>query len=47
MPGHVVTLVADALNDDRKSVKGPKVMLLSVAYKKDIDDVREPFPRDH
>src|SRR6266404_8641049 len=41
MPDHVVTLVADALNDDRKSVKGAKVMLLGVAYKKDIDDVRE------
>src|SRR6266404_1823749 len=41
MPDHVVTLVADALNDDRKSVKGSKVMLLGVAYKKDIDDVRE------
>ncbi|MFN2531905.1 MAG: nucleotide sugar dehydrogenase [Pyrinomonadaceae bacterium] len=41
MPDHVVQLVADGLNDDRKPVKGSKVLLLGVAYKKDIDDVRE------
>ncbi|HEX8098061.1 MAG TPA: nucleotide sugar dehydrogenase, partial [Pyrinomonadaceae bacterium] len=41
MPDHVVTLVADGLNDERKSVKGSRVLLLGVAYKKDIDDVRE------
>ena len=41
MPEHVVTLVTDALNEERKSLKGSRVLLLGVAYKKDIDDVRE------
>jgi UDP-N-acetyl-D-glucosamine dehydrogenase len=41
MPDHVVTLVADGLNDARKAVNGAKVLLLGVAYKKDINDVRE------
>jgi len=41
MPEHVVQLVADGLNDEEKSMKGSHVLLLGVAYKKDIDDVRE------
>ncbi|HVQ38253.1 MAG TPA: nucleotide sugar dehydrogenase [Pyrinomonadaceae bacterium] len=41
MPDHVVQLVADGLNDDRKPMKGSRILLLGVAYKKDIDDVRE------
>jgi UDP-N-acetyl-D-glucosamine dehydrogenase len=41
MPDHVVQLVSDGLNDARKSVKGSRVLLLGVAYKKDINDVRE------
>ncbi|MGB8508275.1 MAG: nucleotide sugar dehydrogenase [Pyrinomonadaceae bacterium] len=41
MPDHVVTLVVDGLNDERKSLNGARVLLLGVAYKKDIDDVRE------
>jgi len=41
MPEHVVRLVWDGLNDDRKSLKGARVLLLGVAYKKDINDVRE------
>jgi UDP-N-acetyl-D-glucosamine dehydrogenase len=41
MPEHVVQLVSDGLNDDRKSMKGARVLLLGVAYKRDIDDVRE------
>ena len=41
MPEHVCALVADALNDQRKSVKGSRVLVLGVTYKKDIDDVRE------
>ena len=41
MPDHVVQLVADGLNDASKSMKGSRVLLLGVAYKKDIDDVRE------
>ena len=34
-------LVADGLNDESKSMKGSRILLLGVAYKKDIDDVRE------
>jgi UDP-N-acetyl-D-glucosamine dehydrogenase len=41
MPEHVVQLVSDGLNDDRKAMKGSRVLLLGVAYKRDIDDVRE------
>lgn len=41
MPQHVVQLVADGLNDDSKPLKGSQVLLLGVAYKKDIDDMRE------
>jgi UDP-N-acetyl-D-glucosamine dehydrogenase len=41
MPDHVVQLVADGLNDARKPMNGSRVLLLGVAYKKDIDDVRE------
>ena len=41
MPYHVVDAVAGALNDHRKSLKGAKVLVLGVAYKKDVDDLRE------
>ncbi|HQZ39458.1 MAG TPA: nucleotide sugar dehydrogenase [Vicinamibacterales bacterium] len=41
MPAHVVTRVAEALNAHRKPVNGSKVHVLGVAYKRDIDDVRE------
>ena len=41
MPDHVVQLVSDGLNDDRKAMNGARVLLLGVAYKRDIDDVRE------
>ena len=41
MPEHVVQLVSDGLNDDRKAMNGSRVLLLGVAYKRDIDDVRE------
>jgi UDP-N-acetyl-D-glucosamine dehydrogenase len=41
MPAHVVGRVADALNDRGKPVKGSKVCLLGMAYKKDVDDPRE------
>ena len=41
MPKYVIKLVADSLNDNEKSVKGSKVLILGVAYKKDIDDMRE------
>lgn len=41
MPEHVVQLVADGLNEECKPMKNSRVLLLGVAYKKDIDDVRE------
>src|SRR6185369_11925871 len=41
MPDHVAQLVSDGLNDDRKAMNGARVLLLGVAYKKDINDVRE------
>ena len=41
MPEHVVQLIADGLNDESKAMKGSRILLLGVAYKKDIDDVRE------
>jgi UDP-N-acetyl-D-glucosamine dehydrogenase len=41
MPKYVAGLVRDALNEQEKSVKGAKILILGVAYKKDIDDMRE------
>jgi UDP-N-acetyl-D-glucosamine dehydrogenase len=41
MPEYVTELVREALNDDKKAVNGSKVLILGVAYKKDIDDMRE------
>jgi len=41
MPGHVVGLVQDGLNARGKAVKGSRVLVLGVAYKRDINDVRE------
>ncbi|HEV2304708.1 MAG TPA: nucleotide sugar dehydrogenase [Candidatus Acidoferrales bacterium] len=41
MPYHVVDAVAEALNERQKSLKGSRILLLGVAYKKDIDDLRE------
>jgi UDP-N-acetyl-D-glucosamine dehydrogenase len=41
MPEHVVQLVADGLNDERKAMNGSSILLLGVAYKKDVNDVRE------
>ncbi|HUQ30749.1 MAG TPA: nucleotide sugar dehydrogenase [Pyrinomonadaceae bacterium] len=41
MPDHVVQLISDGLNDAEKSLKNSSVLLLGVAYKKDINDVRE------
>jgi UDP-N-acetyl-D-glucosamine dehydrogenase len=41
MPAHVVRKVADALNDRGKALNGSKVLLLGMAYKKDVDDPRE------
>jgi UDP-N-acetyl-D-glucosamine dehydrogenase len=41
MPQHVVSRVAEALNEDGKPVKGSRICVLGVAYKKDVDDPRE------
>lgn len=41
MPYHVVQSVAKALNRRKKALNGSKVLVLGVAYKKDIDDLRE------
>jgi UDP-N-acetyl-D-glucosamine dehydrogenase len=41
MPYHVVTSTATALNRERKSLNGANVLILGVAYKRDIDDLRE------
>jgi UDP-N-acetyl-D-glucosamine dehydrogenase len=41
MPYHVVTATASALNQQRKSMNGAKILVLGLAYKKDIDDLRE------
>lgn len=41
MPYYVVSRVVEALNERGKSVKGAKVFMLGVAYKKNVDDLRE------
>ena len=41
MPYHVLASVTGALNSHKKSVNGARVLVLGVAYKKDIDDLRE------
>src|SRR5262249_10934104 len=41
MPYHVVNAVASALNERQKSIKDSKILMLGVAYKKDVDDLRE------
>jgi len=41
MPQHVVDKITDALNAQRKAVNGADILVMGVAYKRDIDDVRE------
>jgi UDP-N-acetyl-D-glucosamine dehydrogenase len=41
MPYHVLQAVMAALNRERKALRGSKVLVLGVAYKKDVDDLRE------
>jgi UDP-N-acetyl-D-glucosamine dehydrogenase len=41
MPAYVVAKVAQALNEERKPVNGSRVLVIGVAYKPDIDDIRE------
>jgi len=41
MPDYVIAKVVDALNRQGKAVRGSKILLLGVAYKADVDDIRE------
>jgi UDP-N-acetyl-D-glucosamine dehydrogenase len=41
MPEYVVSKVTDALNEERKAVNGSQILILGVAYKPNISDVRE------
>jgi UDP-N-acetyl-D-glucosamine dehydrogenase len=41
VPYYVVAKIQDALNATGKSIKGAKILILGVAYKKDVDDARE------
>ena len=41
MPHYVVDKIADALNSQRKAINGSSVLIAGVAYKRDIDDMRE------
>ncbi len=41
MPHHVAKIVVDALNSHKKALRGSRVLVMGVAYKADIDDVRE------
>ena len=41
MPEYVVTKLADTLNEKAKSIKNSKILVLGVAYKKDVADLRE------
>jgi UDP-N-acetyl-D-glucosamine dehydrogenase len=41
MPYYVVNKIVDTLNNFQKSVKGSKVLVLGIGYKRDMDDIRE------
>ena len=41
MPAHVVQYVAKGLNHHKKALNGARILMLGMAYKKDIDDLRE------
>jgi UDP-N-acetyl-D-glucosamine dehydrogenase len=41
MPHYVVDRIAHALNDDRKPMRGSRILVLGIAYKPDVDDIRE------
>ncbi|NOX37005.1 MAG: nucleotide sugar dehydrogenase [Calditrichaeota bacterium] len=41
MPYYVVNKLVDALNEHRKPLKGSRILILGMAYKKDVDDLRE------
>ena len=41
MPDYVVAKVAAALNEQEKAIKGSRILVLGIAYKKNVDDMRE------
>ena len=41
MPRHIVELIISSLNDHQKSINGSKILIIGIAYKKDINDCRE------
>src|SRR6266576_3924287 len=41
MPAYVATRIGDALNEAGQSVKGADILILGVAYKQDVGDIRE------
>jgi UDP-N-acetyl-D-glucosamine dehydrogenase len=41
MPGHVVQIVVDALNDRERAVRGARILVLGVAYKANVADTRD------
>jgi UDP-N-acetyl-D-glucosamine dehydrogenase len=41
MPAYVVRKISDALNDASRSARGSRVLVLGIAYKKDVSDLRE------
>jgi UDP-N-acetyl-D-glucosamine dehydrogenase len=41
MPGYVVQMVVDALNDRARSVRGARILILGVAYKANVADIRD------
>ncbi|MBT3589747.1 MAG: nucleotide sugar dehydrogenase [Candidatus Marinimicrobia bacterium] len=41
MPNHVVNIISDGLNEHQKALNGSQILILGVAYKKNVNDVRE------
>jgi len=41
MPEYVVARITETLNERKKALNGSKILLLGLAYKKDVDDIRE------
>lgn len=41
MPDHVINVVTDALNETSRSVRGSRILIIGMAYKKNVDDTRD------
>ena len=41
MPMHIFDLIVRSLNESQKPINGSKILIIGVAYKRDIDDCRE------